>query len=517
MLSMGLARIAKRRGSDIQTFKKGPDYIDPLWLKAASGKPCCNIDPYLQTTEEMSRTFAQRKADIMLVEGTMGLHDGLCPEGTDSNASVAKMFGLPILLIVDCRGMHRTIAPLINGLMSFDDEITYSGVVLNRIRSSRHAQKIESAIQRYCELPLVGVVPEDKSLGIVEKELGLLPAPDHPTANSTINKVADLLERTCDIDGLLVSSPRSRSSQFPDNEAYLKCDGAWSGSNASNALNTTGSSLSLSVTSVEPQPCHSVKRTEEYRVGIARDEAFNFYYEDDLEEMRSRGIRLIPFSPIRDQVPTKLDGLLIGGGFPERHASALSSNHQCRRGLATLIEQGLPVRAECGGLMYLCKSIEADQVVWPLVGAIQGHVKMHRKPQGRGYMQLRPVGVSRVYSDKSRGFSESNGFGESNPVDDHNAFSENSDNPSKQLSPGYNSLAAHEFHHSSIQFEQKYNFAYRVERGFGIDGCHDGLIVNNTIASYAHFRHTQQSPWIDWFIESMDKVREINHQAVSHV
>ncbi len=447
MLSMGLARAATRRAIAVQTFKKGPDYIDPLWLKAASFKPSYNLDPYLQSDAELLSTYQQHMSQMMLVEGTMGLHDGLMVDGSDSNAAIAKQLGLPVLLVIDCPGMHRTIASLVNGIVQFDSDVAFSGLVLNRIRSTRHASKIENAIKEYCDIPLMGVVPECSELQIDERELGLVPAPDHPKASDHIDTVADLLETACDLDSLLETNRIHQSREAFTIQDLGKRD-------------TSGT---------------------HFRVAIAQDEAFHFYYADDLECLASRGVTLVPFSPMHDSFPADIDGVLIGGGFPERHAAALADNKHCRDALANAITQGLPVRAECGGLMYLCQSIEIDNVVWPMVGTINGAVSMHAKPQGRGYMKLM-----------------------------HNQATVNEQCSSEVL-------AAHEFHHSQIHFDSPAKFAYQVTRGHGVDSKHDGVCVHNVIASYAHFRHTQNTPWIDWFLEAIQRSKQDALKTMSHV
>lgn len=428
MVSMGLARIAARDSLGVQTYKKGPDYIDPLWLKAASLNSCYNLDPYLQSPNEISRLFKRHINDVVLTEGTMGLHDGLATDGSDSNAAIARQLGLPVLLVVDCRGMHRSTASLLNGLTQFDPNVRFSGVILNRLKSDRHAGKIENAINEYCDLKVLGTIHECPSLSINERELGLVPAPDHPEANNHIDNVANVLQATCDIDSLFIKNM---------------------------------------TTVAQPAAQHDTPAiTRPVTIGVARDEAFHFYYEDDLETLRSRGVQLIEFSPIRDPLPQNLDGLLLGGGFPERHAAALASNHACTKALANAINGGLPVRAECGGLMYLCQSIDIDNVAWPMVGAINGVVSMHNKPQGRGYVRLK---VNQYLSD--------------------------TDYP--------DTLYGHEFHHSKIHFDETQSYLYQIERGFGVDGQRDGVCVNNVIASYAHLRHTAKTPWVDWFLESI--------------
>lgn len=443
VVSIGLAKCAARRHLRVQTFKKGPDYIDPLWLGTASGNPCYNLDPYIQSTKEIHRLFRTKQSEVTLVEGTMGLHDGLDVSGQDSNASVARAIGLPVLLVVDCRGMHRTIAALIQGLTQFDKRDAFSGVILNRLRSDRHAQKIHKAIEQYCDLQVLGAIAESQSLMIDERELGLVPAPEHLFANAYVESVADAIEESCNVDALLQNNriqPQAGSvlrCQAPDSMAGL-------------------------------------------RLGIAQDEAFHFYYADDLNELQARGAQLVPFSPMKDCLPDNLDGLLIGGGFPERYAKALAANCACREQLADAIANGLPVRAECGGLMYLCRTLEVEQVVWPMVGALKATAVMQDKPVGRGYMQLQPQ------------------F-EKNPM---------------QYAA---TMPAHEFHHSTVEFDAPPHCLYRVSRGYGLDGVQDGVQVHNLVASYAHLRHTKATPWIDWFSARIQSAQQSGYKTMPYV
>jgi len=198
---------------------------------------------------------------------------------------------------------------------------------------------------------------------------------------------------------------------------------------------------------------------------VAFDEAFNFYYTDDLERLTACGATLEYFSPLRDNLPESLDGLLLGGGFPERFAAQLAENTHCRAQIKTAIETGLPAHAECGGLMYLCKSIEQNGNSWPMAGVIDAQAVMHKKPVGRGYAKLQYQG------------------GE---------------------------LPAHEFHHAALELNSDVRYAYRVLRGVGIHDKRDGIIVNNTIASFAHLRHTARTPWIDEFLMRVSQHASMN-------
>ena len=424
IFTLGLAHAAKRLGHTTQTFKKGPDFIDPLWLAAASGNGCYNLDPYIQQNNQWIETFNKHagRAAINLVEGTMGLHDGLESDGSDSNASVARALNLPVILVVDCRGMHRTVAALLNGVQKFDPSVQFAGVVLNRIRSSRHEDKVRTALEDHTDIKLLGALPETRNVHINEKQLGLTPVTECAQIKELVGFAADLVTEHCDLNSLF-GQVREVKSSLPNGD-------------------------DIPVDQGEPM----------LRVGIARDEAFHFYYQDDLDTFAEKGVELVEVSPLRDSFPDDLDGFIIGGGFPERHAEALSRNVEFIHGLKHSIEAGLAIHAECGGLMYLCKRLKLDQGSFNMVGIIDGDVHMCRKPQGRGYMKLQRGSVS----------------GE---------------------------LRAHEFHHSKISFEKPQKFIFRVTRGHGIDGVHDGIQIDNVQAGFAHFRQTVENPWIDNFLD----------------
>ncbi len=435
---MGLMRAARRRGLTVQAFKKGPDYIDPLWLRAAGSLPCYNLDPFVQDSDELLATYDNnaRGKSLTLVEGTMGLHDGLASDGSDSNAAIAALLDIPVLLVVDCRGMHRTIAAIVNGLQLFDPRLRFAGVILNRVRSERHLQKITTALAEHSRVKVLGHLPDSPTVRVMERELGLVPAPDCNHADSSIDSVADALEQHCDLDAL-----------------FAACQPA-----------------SIRPSSVVSQ----CKAENQYRIALCKDAAFHFTYQDDLDELNRRGIELVELSPLTDSFPDDLHGLIIGGGFPERHAQALADNTAFREALNRAISNGLVVHAECGGLMYLCRSISYNGCCHPMVSSIAADVVMQKKPVGRGYVQLqRLVGKAPSVS----------------------AVSTNS-----------TGLQAHEFHHSQITFDNPPEYEYSVKRGYGVDGEHDGVRFANVIASYSHFRHTRQTPWIDWFIERISRV-----------
>lgn len=435
-ISLGLAAALKNRGLTVQTFKKGPDYIDPIWLGMASGRPCRNLDFYLAPRGEISDLYARHgaDADVCLVEGNKGLYDGLDLAGSNSNAALAQLLDLPAVLVLDARGMTRGIAPLILGYQAFDKNIRIAGVILNRLGGSRHEAKLRAVIEHYTDVPVLGAALESPELAIVERHLGLMPANEAGAAEARIAAIAESIGRQVDLDRLL-------------------------------AVTASEKPLPLKVA---PLPA-AVQPT--VRVGIARDQAFGFYYADDLDALKEAGAELVPFSPIADRRLPEVDALFIGGGFPECFLHELEANTAMRADLRRAIEAGMPAYAECGGLMYLARSLTWHGEKRSMVGTIAADVLMHDKPVGRGYVRLAPT--------------------EGHPWVPAGAH------PDALL----RDIPAHEFHYSSLEnIEPGTVFAYDVKRGYGADGKHDGIVHRNLLASYTHLRSAGNCNWAARFV-----------------
>ena len=435
---IGLCAALAARGEVVQPFKKGPDYIDPLWLGLAAGQPCYNLDAYLMGADEIRAQVARsmRGATLGIVEGNKGLYDGLDLEGANSNAAMAALLGTPVVLVIDARGMTRGIAPLILGYQAFDPNIRIAGVILNQLGGARHEAKLRAVIQHYTGVPVLGAVQHDERMTIVERHLGLVPSNEAQAARASVDEIAALVSRQVDLDRLLMLS--RQVAPLP----------AW---------NPAGSAV--------PAPT--------VRIGIARDAAFGFYYPGDLDALRSAGAELVSFDALHAEHLPPVDGLFIGGGFPETQMEALAANESLRHEVHDAIESGLPAYAECGGLMYLARGIEWNGRRAEMVGVIPADIVMHSRPVGRGYVHLRETG--RGPWPRPQG-----------PL-----------------------IHAHEFHYSSVEnLAPGVEFAYEVERGHGIDGRHDGIVHKNLLASYAHLRDVAGNPWARRFV---DFVRNCRH------
>ena len=461
-VSIGLAAAFSARGLRVQPFKKGPDYIDPMWLKRASGRPCYNLDFNTQNENEICALFTGHagQADLALTEGNKGLHDGVDLEGRDSTAALAKLVGAPVVLVVDVTGITRGVAPLLLGCQAFDRGVTVAGVILNRVASARQESKLRRAIERYTDLPVIGAVGRDPALVVKERHLGLTTPDEMATLDEKIGRLRLAVERGVDLDSVLEIA---RGGSLPQSSGA-------SGAPHAALPGMRGGSA------VKP----------DLRIAVARDTAFGFYYPDDLEELERVGAELIFFDALRDAHLPQADGLFIGGGFPETQMSALAANKGLRAQIRRAAEAGLPIYAECGGLMYLTRSITWGSDTHEMVGFIPADTVMHATPQGRGLVVLEETEASPW------------------PRADQSA-----------TGAGKVRIPAHEFHYAALErLEPATRFAYRVIRGRGIDGQRDGIVKAGMLASFSHLRSTERCGcWARRFVAF---VRAHKEQAQSH-
>jgi cobyrinic acid a,c-diamide synthase len=343
--------------------------------------------------------------------------------------------------------MTRGIAPLVLGYQAFDKAINIQGVILNQVGGSRHEDKLRAILEHYTDVHVLGAVHKDSLLNIDERHLGLIPSNEEHLADQKIKYIADRVKEQVNLEELLLIAA---TAQTPDLDHKL---------------------------TIEPPSV--IDST--LKIGIFRDESFGFYYPDDLEAMTSYGAELVFIDSAKDHKLPPIDGLFIGGGFPETQMQALQDNHSLKESVKEAIENGLPAYAECGGLMYLSRSITWNDEKFDMVGVIQGDIVMHKKPQGRGYIKL----------EETR----------SHPWD-------NTDREK--------TIFAHEFHYSElVNVDVDYPHAYKVLRGTGIDGKHDGLIYKNLLANYAHLRNTNSNHWVKRFVQFISQTKNSCHSLAS--
>ncbi len=429
VVSIGLSAAFRSAGDDLATFKKGPDYIDPMWLAAASGRPCYNLDFNAMTPAEIVRFFAEKSRGLSLVEANKGLYDGVEPDGSDANAALAKLLELPVVLVIDTLGMSRGIAPLLMGYQAFDREVNIAGVIHNKVGGARHESKLRRAVETYSGLPVLGAVWRKAELEIGERHLGLTTPAETGERDAIVARIGEIVGAAVDLGRL-----RDIAASAPAIEA------------GRGMRPPAGSGEGLTI-------------------GYARDAAFGFYYPDDLEAMEQAGARLVPVDMIHDAQLPDLDGLFIGGGFPEMRAAELSANATMRESVKRALEGGMPAYAECGGLMYLSQGIDWGEERHDMVGLIPGRATMHRVPQGRGYVRY--------------DCTDANPWGTAG-----------------------RSIRAHEFHYASLDgLPEGLTWAREITRGHGTDGKRDAIVIGNTVAGFIHLRNTAQVPWVAGFLE----------------
>lgn len=437
IVTLGLCAALTSQATRVQPFKKGPDYIDPMWLARASGRPCYNLDTSLMDDATLVRTFRENAfgADLAIVEGTMGLHDGTAPDGRNSNAALARRLQMPVVLVVDAHGMNRGVAPLLLGFQAFERDIRIAGVVLNRVGGARHESKLRAAIERYTDIPVLGAIAQDARLAMDERHLGLVTCPELHDVQRRIEEIGRIVTAQVDlaaVRAVAASAPAGFEPQMPVQHLGHK----------------------------------------DVRIAIARDRAFSFYYPDDLAALEAAGAELVFFDTLRDARLPAADGLVIGGGFPETCMAGLEANIAMRTAIRGAIEDGLPAYAECGGLMYLARSIAWKGKRAQMAGVIPGDAVMRARPVGRGYVRLEQT----------------------------------ADLPWPGVAGSI--VPGHEFHHSSLEnLPAGMRYAWRVKRGHGIDGVNDGVRVHNLVASYAHLRSAGGTDWAARFVAFVRECR----------
>jgi cobyrinic acid a,c-diamide synthase len=414
-VTLGLLAALRRRGLVVQPFKVGPDFIDPGHHTRAAGRLSRNLDGWMLSRKNNVALFRRQAcdADVAVVEGVMGLFDGY--DGTSeagSTAQMAKWLGLPVLLVVNARAMARSAAALVHGFASFDPDLTLAGVIFNRIGSGTHLEYLRQAISKLKGVRCFGGLPRDQELAIPERHLGLATTEDHPLGETYLNHLVDWLEVNLDLDGLLAALPRLPQTKD---------------------------------TPVEVLP-------QTVRLGVARDQAFCFYYPENLELLAEAGAELVPFSPLEDQrLPADLHGIYLGGGYPELYAAPLAANTGMRQAVQEGAAAGLPIYAECGGLMYLSREIrDLEGQTHPMTGVFPFTVRMLTRLKALGYREVTLAATG-------------------------------------LLGPAGTTFRGHEFHYSEMVGEPvNVSRIYRITPRKGGETVAEGYASQNVLASYVH-------------------------------
>ncbi len=402
-IASGIMAALTKRGLKVQPFKVGPDFIDPSHHTRICGRISRNLDPFMMGEEGCIDTFirATEGADIAVVEGVMGMYDGVDGSDMASTAHIARILKAPVILVIDAKGMSRSVHALIDGYRRYDPTLLFSGVILNRIGSPRHRSMIEPSLT----IPSFGYIPRKEELAVESRHLGLKMA--HESAS--MGEFGKIIEENCNLDAILDAAHQALPLKDPVN------------------------------------PIDNKKQAHT-KIGVAHDEAFCFYYQDNLDNLKKAGAEIVFFSPLSDPLPD-VDAVYLGGGYPELHLPALESS-RCRQELKTATDSGMPVYGECGGLMYLTEEIRSDKT-YRMCGILPACAEMTRRIQALGYVKGETIA--------------SHSF----------------------LAPGQ-TIFGHEFHYSQVHPSSDARYAFRLSRGKGIDSGKDGLISQNVLGCYTH-------------------------------
>ena len=456
ILSIGIIAAWKNLKKNVAPFKKGPDYIDAGWLAMAAGRPCYNLDTFLVSKEQTLYSFHTHtlNSDIAIIEGNRGLYDGLDAEGSTSTAELAKLLNLPVILCIDCTKSTRTMAAVVLGCVKFDPDVTIKGIILNRVAGSRHENILRKSIEYYCGIPVLGAVPKLGRQNFPERHMGLIPTPEHEWANDSINAALKMASTYLDLDALAEVACNT-SIQYP----------ATSIQHPVSSIQHPVSSNEHPVSSNQ----HPVSSNQQpaTRIGIIKDSAFQFYYPENIDALVAAGAETVFISPLTTNKIPPVDALYIGGGFPETHAEQLSENEQFRNELKALAEDGLPIYAECGGLMYLGEKLVLDDKSYSMAGVLPVVFGLSKKPKGHGYTI---VSVER----------------------ENNFFKKGSE------------IRGHEFHYSYV-LEWKGNdedLVFNMKRGNGFINKKDGVCYKNVLATYTHIHALGTPSWAEAMVSN---------------
>lgn len=414
----GLLSSLRGRGLSVQPYKVAMDYIDPSYHTWITGRSCRNLDGYLMTAASVQEIYAHaaQGAGISVIEGVRGLYEGYDGD-LGSTAQIAKQLRTPVIFVVDARSITRSAAALVKGYMDYDPLVDFRGVILNKVGSERHAEKAVREIERYAGVEVVGVIRRNEDMHLAMRHLGLVPVLEgkarHEGFKERVDKIRQIVEEGLNIDR--IQEIAAQAEPLPDVPADLYKESSYG---------------------------------KGVRIGVAQDEAFNFYYRDNLEMMELAAAEVVPFSPVHDSALPDVDGIYIGGGYPEIYARELSENAAMRRAIEKAHEKDLPIFAECGGLMYLAREIEWDGERQEMVGLVPGSSR-------RGKRRI----VSYVHGRLERDCA---------------------------LGQAGAAIMGHEFHHSEMVMDEKVRYAIRLERGTGIKDGWDGMCEGNLVASYTH-------------------------------
>ncbi len=427
-ITIGLMAAYMKKGLTVQGFKCGPDYIDPSYHAAVTSRPSRNLDSWMLPEDVMTEVFVKGSegADISIIEGVMGFYDGKSPTSNQgSTAEISTILSSPTILIVDCSAMARSAAAIVKGFQSLDPGDNIAGVIANKVGSAGHYQLIKEAVEQECGIPVCGYLLKNKTIEMPERHLGLVPSIERGELDEQLEQLGEAIAETIDVDQIYQISEQSALAAEP-------------------AMFQRKSAIDVTI-------------------AVARDEAFNFYYQENLELIEAYGAKIVYFSPVKGEVlPPDADGLYLGGGFPEQFAEELAENREVKLTIREAVENGLPVLAECGGLMYLSESITTiDGKTYPMAGVLPGKTEMQAKLAALGYREISGLANNYLFKDDME-------------------------------------VRGHEFHYSIFTPTGELPGAYRVSSRFGTG--EEGFLYKNVVAGYTHIHFASNPDVLENFL-----------------
>ena len=486
LVALGLLACFRQRGLEPAPFKKGPDYIDAAWLSWAAGLPCRNLDTFLQAPEAILRSFASfASRGVSVVEGNRGLHDGMDVHGTHSTAAMARLLDAPVVLVVNTTKVTRTTAAVVLGCKALDPKVRLVGVILNRVAGTRHERVVRDSVEQLAGVEVVGALPRLSKNPLPDRHLGLVTPAEHPETAEAREAVASLVKENVDLDRLLELAGASPELPLPKRDGKRgQLEAAAVGSvvyslepepeSESEAVShsplamRSGSGHDQRVS--DPDTELSVPRSafrplrSGCKIGYFKDSAFTFYYPENLEALQAAGAELVPVSGLEDRQLPPVSGLYLGGGFPETHAAKLADNTPLMEQVRARADEGMPIYAECGGMIYLARSLTCHGQTYPMAGVLAVDLELFARPQGHGYVE--------VMVDRTTPFF-----------------------------PEGTSLRGHEFHYTKVvEADRGVETAFEVVRGKGCFLGRDGIIYKNVLAGYAHLHALGVPRWAPAFV-----------------
>ncbi|TFE00643.1 cobyrinate a,c-diamide synthase [Jeotgalibacillus salarius] len=427
-ITLGLMAAFMKKGLSVQGFKCGPDYIDPAYHTAITNRPSRNLDSWMLTSDVMKEIFVNGSegADISIIEGMMGLYDGESPTSNrGSAAEISSLLKCPVILVVDCSAMARSAAAVVKGFQHLDPDVNIAGVIANRVGSEGHYKLIKEAVEQECGVPVCGYLTENEQIHMPERHLGLVPSIERGELNEQLERLGEAVAETVDLDRIYQMS--SQSSVTTENSLFKQ------------------------------------RSPMNVKVAVAYDQAFNFYYQENLELIEAFGAEVIYFSPLKGEVlPPEADGLYLGGGFPEQFLKELADHNEVKQSIKDAIEKGLPVLAECGGLMYLSESItNVEGETYPMAGVLPGKTEMQMNIAAIGYREITGAEGNKFFKKET-------------------------------------AMRGHEFHYSTFKPHEELSSAYHVSSFFGT--AEEGYLYKNVVAGYTHLHFASNPEVLENFL-----------------